>query len=54
MHALYYSITSSLFLFVCAHRYVTQVMNVIDVVAIVPFYIELGTSSGSSIGTVMV
>lgn len=35
-------------------RYMTQVMNIIDVVAIVPFYIELATSSGSSIAIVRV
>jgi potassium voltage-gated channel Shaker-related subfamily A protein 1/potassium voltage-gated channel Shaker-related subfamily A protein len=35
-------------------RYLCQVMNVIDAVAIVPFYIELGSSSGSSIAIVRV
>mmetsp|Transcript_28470 Transcript_28470/g.48129 ORF Transcript_28470/g.48129 Transcript_28470/m.48129 type:complete len:769 (+) Transcript_28470:182-2488(+) len=35
-------------------RYMTQLMNIIDVVAIVPFYIELATSSGSSIAIVRV
>lgn len=39
---------------VTIYRYVVQPLNIIDLVAIIPFYIELATDSGSSLSIIRI